>query len=235
MAQPAQLIIETLARHRAQIDRDPDQRERLRALQRFQVERLRRTYADCASQARYRGALEFFVTDLYGPHDRSRRDQDLHKVLGQWARLLPERALRAVCRALELELLTEALDRAVLDELQGSAPDFDTYPAAYRSADRYHDRARQIDLILAAGRDLDSLIDIRALGTALRMARVPARVIGVMELHQFVERGYRAFKQMHGADALLRVIEHRETDIMRRLIQGSADPFRLSTRATAPL
>ena len=77
MAQPAQSIIDSIARHRAEVERDPQRRERLQALQRFQVERLRRTYADLASQPGYRAALEFFVADLYGPHDRSERDRDL--------------------------------------------------------------------------------------------------------------------------------------------------------------
>ncbi len=231
MAEPAQLIIECLARHRAQIDRDPLRRERLRALQRFQVERLRRTYSDCAAQRRYRAALEFFVTDLYGPHDHTQRDRDLHKVVGQWARLLPARGLHAVSRALELELLTYALDVSVLDALKNTPPDFETYPAAYRVADRFEDRRRQIALILAAGRDLDSMLAIPALGTALRVARVPARMLGVMDLHGFVERGYRAFEPMHGANGLLQIIENRETDIMQRLIQGVADPFRLHKSA----
>jgi hypothetical protein len=236
MAQPAQLIIESIARHRAQIDLDPERRERLRALQRFQVERLRWTYADCASQPRYRAALEFFVSDLYGPHDHSGRDRDLRKVLDQWARLLPERGLHALSRALELELLTDALDIAVLDALQSAPPGFETYPAAYRRIGRFEDRRRQIDLILGAGHDLDALIAIPALGAALRVARVPARMLGVMDLHQFLERGYRAFKQMNGATALLRIIEHRETDLMQRLIQGVPDPFRLQRpgRAAPP-
>jgi hypothetical protein len=227
MAQPAQLIIERIAHHRAQLDRDPQRRERLQALQRLQVSRLRWTYADFATQARYRAALEFFVADLYGPHDHARRDQGLHKVLDQWARLLPQRALDALSRALELELLTHALDVAVLDALQGVPADFETYPAAYRRADRYDDRRRQIALILAAGHDLDALIGIPTLGTALRVARVPARMFGVMELHRFLERGYRAFKQMNGASGLLKTIEQRETDLLQRLVRGIADPFRL--------
>lgn len=234
MAEPAQLIIESITRHRAQIERDPQRRERLQALQRFQVERLRRTYADCSAQRRYRAALEFFVTDLYGPHDHTQRDRDLHKVAGQWARLLPERGLHAVSRALELELLTYALDVSVLDALKGAPPDYESYPAAYRVADRFEDRRRQIALILAAGRDLDSLLAIPALGTALRMARVPARMLGVMDLHRFVERGYRAFKPMNGADALLQIIENRETELMQRLIQGVADPFRLHSSPSSP-
>lgn len=233
MAQPAQLIIESIARHREQIDRDPSRRERLRALQHFQVERLRWTYADCAAQPRYKAALEFFVADLYGPHDHSQRDEGLRKVLDQWARLLPERALHALSDALELELLSQALDVAVLDALQDAAPSFDSYPSAYRRAGRYEDRRQQITLILAAGHDLDSLIGIPALGTALRVARVPARMLGVMDLHQFLERGYHAFKRMSGADALLGIIEQRETDLMQRLAQGVADPFRLYERGKA--
>lgn len=67
------------------------------------------------------------------------------------------------------------------------------------------------------------------------IARVPARVLGVMELHQFLERGYQAFKQMGRTDALLQRIEQRETDIMRRLIEGTPDPFRMQCSSkTAP-
>lgn len=233
MAQPAQQIIESIAQQRAQVDRDPRRRERLQALQRFQVERLRSTYADCASQPKYREALEFFLADLYGPHDHSQRDRDIRKVLDQWARLLPARALHAVSRALELELLSQDLDVAVTDALQDTPPNYDTYPAAYRRAGRYEDRRRQIDLILSAGRDLDSLIDIPTLGTALRVARVPARLLGVTDLQRFLERGYRAFKQMNGAQALLQIIDQRETDIMQRLFRGLPDPFRLHTPGKA--
>lgn len=235
MAQPAQLIIETLARHRGEIERDPERHERLQALQRFQVERLRRTYADYASKPRYRAALEFFVTDLYGPRDHTGRDRDLRNALDQWTRLLTERSQQALSRALELELLTHTLDVAMVDALHGAAPDFETYPDAYRRADRYKDRQRQIDLILAAGRHLAALTDIPALGMALRVARVPARILGVMELHTFLERGYQAFKQMGRANALLQIIEQRETDIMHRLIEGIPNPLRMrGSHKTAP-
>lgn len=233
MAQPAQQIIETMARQRAEIERDPKRREQLQALQRFQVERLRATYADLATQSKYRAALEFFVTDLYGPSDRTGRNRDLRKVLDQWTRLLPERGLHAVTRALELELLTHELDVAMVDALRGAAPDPNTYADAYRRTARREDRRRQIDLILAAGRDLAALISIPALGAALRVARVPARMLGVMGLHQFVERGYQSFKCMDDADELLQTIERRETDIMRRLFEGVPDPFHMRGRAKA--
>lgn len=152
-------------------------------------------------------------------------------MLDQWARLLPERALQALGRALELELLSYSLDVAVADALQGAPSSVDTYADAYRRAGRYQDRRRQIDLILAAGRDLAALIDIPVLGVTLRVARVHARILGVMDLHQFLERGYQAFKQMGSADALLRTIDQRETQIMRQLIEAVPDPFRMRDRS----
>ena len=103
-----------------------------------------------------------------------------------------------------------------------------SYAAAYRRADRREDRQRQIWLIVAAGRELDALINVAGIGVALRAARLPARMIGVSALQNFLERGYRAFKAMGGAQELLRSIEQRETAIMQRLFAGSADPFRIN-------
>lgn len=227
MARPVQGLIESTAHQRELLDRDPIRRERLHALQLFQIERLRLTYADYAAQPRYRAALDFFVDDLYGSHELAGRDLALLKVIDQWGRLLPEGALQALTRALELEALTQALDLAMLDALAGATATFETYPEAYRQVDRFQDRRRQIQLIVTAGRDLASSIGNPAIGVALRAARLPARIMNVMVLHRFLERGYRAFKQMGNADELLRIIEQRESKIFRALCDGAANPFGL--------
>lgn len=223
----ARAVIDELVLTRTQLARDPRTLAQLRALQAWQVQRLQSTYEDYAADPRYRAALEFFVQDLYGPHDFARRDRDLRKVLRQWERLLPQRALQAVIRALELEALSQSLDLAVVAALGGAAPTLAYYAQAYRRAGRREDRQRQIWLIVAAGRSLDALIGIPGLGAALRTARLPARMMGVTHLHDFLERGYKAFKTMGGANELLGVIEERETTILRRLFAGGSDPFRI--------
>jgi hypothetical protein len=227
MTMSALALIDEIEATRAEVAQDPDKLSRLQALQRWQVERLQLTYADFSADRRHRAALAFFIEDLYGPHDFTQRHRDLRKVLYQWERLLGERARQAVMHALELEALTQSLDLAVLTALGAANLTVVSYAAAYRRADRRADRQRQIWLILGAGRALDALINVPAIGVALRAARLPARAIGVSTLQVFLERGYRAFKAMGGAQELLRSIEQRETTIMQRLFAGSAEPFRI--------
>lgn len=220
-------LIDEIALTRETIARNPRMLADVQALQFWQSQRLQRTYADYAAVPRYRPAIEFFLEDLYGPHDFARRDRDLRRVLYQWERLLPERALEAVVHALELEALSQSLDVATASALGGAALTPESCALAYRRAGRRDERQRQIWLTVAAGRALDSLIEAPALGIALRTARLPARVLGVATLQAFLERGYKAFKRMGGAGELLAAIQQRETTIMHRLFAGSSDPYRV--------
>ena len=235
MTTSALALIERIALTRDSIARDQRTLVGVQALQHWQAQRLQRTYADFAAEPRYRAAIEFFLQDLYGPHDFTQRDHDLRKVLHQWERLLPQRALQAVVCALELEALSQSLDIATAAALGSTDPTPATYAVAYRRVGRREDRQRQVWLTVAAGRALDSLIEAPALGIALRTARLPARILGVTTLQAFLERGYNAFRRMAGADELLAAIERRETTIMQRLFAGSSDPYRVDApRPAAP-
>ena len=44
-------------------------------------------------------------------------------------------------------------------------------------------------------------------------------------LQDFLERGFAAFRSMHGAAEFLRTIETRETQIMEAIVGGATDPF----------
>lgn len=232
---PALALIDRIAAARASLARDQRLLAAVKSLQFWQAQRLQRTYADYATHPRYRDAVAFFLQDLYGPHDFTRRDRDLRRVLHQWERLLPQRALEALVHALELEALSQSLDIATATALGDAEPAPASYADAYRRADRRDDRQRQIWLTVAAGRALDSLIETQAVGITLRAARLPARVLGVGTLQAFLERGYRAFKTMGGAAELLQTIQQRETTIMHRLFAGSGDPYRVDeARHAAP-
>jgi hypothetical protein len=227
----AQALIEAIAARRAELQRDRERRLRLARLQRWQLARLRRTYADFEADQRYAAALEFFADDLYGPHEFKRRDADLRRVLASWERLLPQRARVAVSAALELEALTLELDAAMLDALGAAAITEESYARAYRAVDRQGERVRQIRLIVNAGQALEELVRLPAVRAALRLARTPARLTGLMALHTFLERGYAAFARMHDASPLLEAIESRETRIMTALFAGAAAPFELQSRS----
>lgn len=205
----------------------------LPALQRWQADRLARTYADLRRQERYRQAVGFFLSDLYGPVDFTRRDADLLRVHRVMSRLLPPRALEALCLAVELEALTQALDADVARFHGADDIDAASYASAYRAADRRQDRERQIELVLCTGRYLDELVLHPLIHTAIRVARKPAHAAGFGSLQEFLEHGFDAFRRMAGAEFLLGTIEARETRIMERLFAGEPEPFRLEDERTA--
>src|SRR5207248_3738 len=80
---------------------------RLQELKAFQAARLARSYADIAAMPRYREATAFFLADLYGPKNFSRRDAAMLRILPAMTRMLPASAVETATLAVELEALSE--------------------------------------------------------------------------------------------------------------------------------
>lgn len=197
----------------------------LQPLKQFQAARLARTYADVAAQPRYRAATEFFLGDLYGPKDFSRRDAAMLRILPLMTRTLPSSAVESATLAIELEALSEELDHRVAAELAPGPVDEDSYGAAYREGSTRGERERQIELIVAVGRRLDSLVTKPLVYRTLKVMRTPARLARLEELQDFLERGFHAFGEMRGAEEFLALVRQRETAILNRLFSGAPRPF----------
>lgn len=193
----------------------------------WQARRLRMTYADLAVDPRYAAAVAFFQNDLYGPGDFSRRDADLARVVPMMVKVLPERVIATVALAMELNALSQELDRVLLTRLPRADGHFSVleYCKAYRRAGNFPVRRRQIRLIVDVGTALDRHVGKPLTRTALAMMRQPARLAGLSGLQDFLERGFAAFRSMHGAGDFLRTIEERETQIMDAIVGGATDPF----------
>jgi hypothetical protein len=206
---------------RSNIERDPELAARSRALAAFQSRRLAGTHGDLRQSPRYRDAIDFFLADLYGPHDLTGRDEQIIRALDKLKRFLPTAALEALVRAFELHVLTLELDAATAAKLKEPAePDAAAYAAAYRAAGRPAERELQIRLVGDIGALLDSVAHRPEVGLAIRLARGPAHAAGYGELQDFLERGYKAFRRMGGASEFLANIDQRERDLMRRLFAG---------------
>lgn len=206
----------------------------------WQGRRLVQTYADLAAQPRYRAAIEFFRSDLYGSDQIPRRDADLARVVPIMTRMLPARVIGTIASAMEVSVLSHELDRLVLARLPRSDGAFTVaeYCKAYRRAANLSVRRRQIELIVEVGWALDEHVRKPLIRAALKMMRQPARLAGFAELHDFLDRGFRAFRDMRGVDEFLATIEKRETAIMETIADGESDPFpdplnRLGVQATA--
>ncbi|HEY6925033.1 MAG TPA: hypothetical protein VI653_16280 [Steroidobacteraceae bacterium] len=203
----------------------PEITARLSELRSWQAERLARTYADLSHDPRCATAVNFFLTDLYGPQDFTRRDDDFARAWSRLKRGLPDAALEVLARALELQVLSAELDQAMLQRLVAGPVTDLSYADAYRAVGRADARRRQIDLVMSIGTDLARLVSFPLIGLALRVAHAPAHLAGFGALQDFLERGYDAFRRMGDPGALLGAIQSRETTLMQRLFAGNGDPF----------
>jgi hypothetical protein len=198
---------------------------RLAELKRWQAQRLQRTYADYAAQPRYAAATSFFIDDLYGAKDFSSRDQAMLRILPVMTRMLPESAVETAALAIELEALSEDLDHQLAKALAGGAITEASYGEAYRAGGTRTERERQVELIDATGRRLDELVRKPLVGQMLKMMRRPAKLAGLLDLQDFLERGYAAFRAMEGAGEFLDTVRSRETRLLNALFSRAARPF----------
>ena len=197
----------------------------LQELRAWQAARLASTYGDLLHDPECVDAVKFFLTDLYGPQEHTRRDQDLARAWSILSRTLPRAALGLLERALELQTLTAQLDEAMAQQLAAGPVTQESYAAAYRAVGRPEARRRQIDLVLSIATNLERVVRHAWVGLALRAARAPAHAAGFGALQDFLERGFAAFRRMKDAGRMLDAIRERETRLCTALFAGGATPF----------
>lgn len=230
MTQDPSPMLQHLARLKTlRVGRDADFTRRLMALKGWQTARLAATYADLARNPRYKAAVDFFLEDLYAPKDFSARDGELVRIHGTLVRLLPASAVETVTLAIELDALAEEFDQALTLALPGAqAITAKAYCEAFRTVGGRDGRLHQVSLVTAVGQRLDELVRKPLIFTTLKMLRRPARMAGLGDLQDFLERGFSGFRQMGGAEEFLATIARRETLIMERIFASAADPFKVS-------
>lgn len=216
----------------------------------WQAYRLSKTHQDLLSSSRYRAAATFFVEDLYGHHSLVQRDAELARLIPTLTRFLPRSALTTICEAIELDALSESLDHRVANQLMLAARqtelnlaanvvrqkdstalvnrfkaevfDRTAYAEAYRRAGGFAERREQISAVDRIGSALDRLVRKPLLGRLLSSMRAPARAAGLQAIHEFLVRGYTAFKSMGGAEEFMNLVQERERELADALERGDS-------------
>lgn len=200
----------------------PGLQDRAEAIKRFQHARFQRTYEDLARQSRYALATRFFLDELYGPGDYGPRDAQFARIVPKLVNLFPASVVATVRDLAELHALTESLDTRMAQGLASSQISRLDYVTAWQQTGSPEARARQIDLVVAIGRDLDEFTRKPLLMTSLKMMRGPARAAGLSDLQRFLEAGLTAFREMRGAGEFLACIALRERNLCERLFDPQA-------------
>lgn len=223
-----------MSRHQAIHDPVRDPRNGLPWLpevRRWQARRLECSFQGFLRDPRRAPAARFFLSDVYNEGDFRRRDRDIARVLPLMQRLLPGALLGTLADAMELGVLSHALDLRLAQRLARMAPpipalDAVLYAEAYRQSGLPRLRRHQIDLVTRVGCGLGRGLRIPGVSGLLKLSRGPARAAGVDELQGFLERGYAAFSHLDDVGAFIGDIEREERALARRLFAGDPDPFR---------
>jgi hypothetical protein len=190
------------------------------ALQHFQSERLRRDHADLAQEPQYRLLGAFFFEELYGPRDFTARDQQARR-LQQFVHLAPGLNIGDVEKVLELLDLSNQLDDVIVELLLqiGAPPDFDeaTYERAYRLADNYGARLRQLDLVRDSLYNVHRISSRPLVGLALNRTEQLAAAVGMADIHRFLRRGYAAIQPVRDMPRFVETVYLREKERLDRI------------------
>ncbi len=211
-----QAILDLLSQVDAQRARraaDPALAARVRAVKHYQHERFQHTYDDLLAQPRYADATRFFLEELYGPEDFTRRDTQFKRVVPALVRLFPREVVVTVQTLGELHALSESLDTAMGEAVQGAQVDLTGYIEVWQQVGRHADRETQIVLTRRVGDALDGYIRNPLLRHSLRLMRGPARLAGLAELQGFLETGFDTFREMRGAQQFLDTVVRRERGV----------------------
>ena len=220
---------------------DPRLVAAVEAVKAYQSARFRHSYQDLIESGPYQAAATFFLDELYGLVDYSRRDAQFARIAGAIERLLPQQAIATAVALARLHVLTEQLDQSMGRVWMAAAEHAsaaETYVFAWRAVGMRQEREAQLEMVLALGRDLDRLTRTAGLRLLLKMMRRPAHAAGLHELQKFLETGFDTFarlaKQEGGTDGFLRLIETRETGLMRALFDLHLNAQQLRRDAVLP-
>ncbi len=197
---------------------------RVEAIKAYQQQRFANCYADLLASSRYQHAARFFLEELYGPGDFSRRDAQFARVVPALARLFPREVVRTVAHLAELHALSERLDSQMGRLIDvGHSVNRRNYAKAWQACGMAKERQQQIELTIAIGQALEAYTRKPFLRQALRMMRGPASAAGMQELQHFLESGFDTFREMRGAEEFLSTVRSREEALARALFECAPD------------
>ena len=190
--------------------------EMLRAVQNYQIARMRSTHEALFRSPAYRPLCEFFLEDLYGPREiGTSRAGALHSLVAALRPVLPAWIHDGALGLIDLHSLSERLDERLARVLlsRGAPSPLETadFESAYVGCDDREERLQQIALSAAATRFGHALAthpsSARLLDGARRLRGLPR----LEPLLAMLERGSRGFFLAHAIDPFVEAMRAGET------------------------
>lgn len=208
---------ETDIRHHLEAINKLEIDERFKKLQGWQSNRLFRTHENLYQERRFQPAMEFFMEELYGCEHFVARNQQLIRALHLMCRTMPATILQIVEDAAYLQHLSLKLDADLLANLpEGSDIEnlsLTEWTAAYSACANRKERADQLDLIEKIGNELASIVHLPFIDFLLTWSAKPAKLAGYGDIHQFVTKGFGAFRDLNHPQEFLQPVISTERNL----------------------
>lgn len=196
----------------------------------WQLEYLLPFFSDLHTKEGYAEAIDFTMSDLAGV-SISERDRDLERAAPAITKLLPLGGLATIASAAEMNArvlkINIAICRCLLvgEDLPERITESD-YCVACRKASSLDECVELVHLVTGLGKTLKSLVKVPMIGITLRTMRAPAHAAGFGALQEFLEKGYRTFRQIPDTDDFLAEIETRMVSVFERIYTAPLDQLR---------
>ena len=195
--------------------------EALIEIRRYQTERLKATYADFSEKPEYTHLVTFFFTQIYGTQDFGFRNESIKTLHQRLKGVLKGEIIEAVGKVIELNDLTEMLDRQMAEAWlsRGGQPPLNdaSYRDIYRSLNNYRHRVRQIELLVDATAAIHRISRSWWVGMSLKAVHTAAHLAGYGKIMDSLEAGYAAFHNIRDIKPFLEAVKSREIALNDRL------------------
>lgn len=187
----------------------------------WQLDYLLTYFRDLHGIEGYGEAIDFIMSDLAGVGVAD-RDRDLERVAPVIAATLTEHALDTLASAAELNSRVLEINLAICrklvkgGKLPGRISERD-YFAACRRSSSYDECVGLTYLVADLGETLKALVRVPMIGITLRAMHRPAHAAGFGALQDFLETGFRTFRQIPDIDHFLDQIRARMTEVFARI------------------
>ena len=202
---------------------DPELRRQYERFLAWQLDYMLPFFSEFREHPNTAAAVEFVISDLVGT-GISARDSDISRVVPVMTRLLPDKAMKALASAMELNARVLEINFDIYTHLSKTVDLEDgiserEFCEAFRQATTIEECLENIELAVGLGKTLQRLVRIPLLGFTLRAMHRPAHAAGFGALQDFLERGFTTFGAIEDADYFLDRFSERLTSFYTRLFK----------------
>lgn len=205
--------LESLVACYTQIETDHLQNQ-INALHRWRKACFLENYHDYFQQARYQAALHFILSDVYPDLTHQPRDLKIAKAFTSMQRILPDKILQTIARAVHYKQAILLFDVALVSEgdEQIDTTTIQQKIQAMPAAQQEHQRL--VNLFCELTQTIHVLVKNPFIRATLKASRLPAKAANLMELQDFLERCFAVFKTLRDPSDFLKDYQQRELKIL---------------------